>query len=312
MISISKQLYDAVIYKENNPDQSLTLIAEKFNVDRHSIAKYDSEYLKKNFKYKYDNKIYYIQPKEKEPVEYFIDHPDLSLAAVAKKFHCKTDTIKRRMVVMGYKYETRYKRKFNRNKFNQVTTPEEAYWLGFLLADGYINEDRGFIKIKLAIKDKEHLYKFANFMEEKDPMLIEETGGAYNKSNPCISIEFDSRQLINNLLKYNLHQAKSTKEQPYCFNDNELDSAYIRGMIDGDGHIEENFLKYVGSLESCLYIKNYLEKYIEYNQTAKYIYEYGTIYCFELHRNNIKEILKNIYPKNCIALDRKYKILWPC
>lgn len=83
-------------------------------------------------------------------------------------------------------------------------------------------------------------------------------------------------------------------------------------MIDGDGHIEENFLKYVGSLESCLYIKNYLEKYIEYNQTAKYIYEYGTIYCFELHRNNIKEILKNIYPKNCIALDRKYKILWPC
>lgn len=43
---------------------------------------------------------------------------------------------------MGYDNSRRYQRNFNRNAFDKIETEADAYWLGFILADGYINEDR--------------------------------------------------------------------------------------------------------------------------------------------------------------------------
>ena len=106
---------------------------------------------------------------------------------------------------MGYNDERRYERIFNRNAFNKIESEEDAYWLGFILADGYINEDRGFLKIKLGSVDKEHLFKFAQYMQEENPRIQEEVGGSYTKDNTCFSIEYDSSTLITNLTKYNLH-----------------------------------------------------------------------------------------------------------
>lgn len=53
------------------------------------------------------------------------------------------------------------KRKYilNQNFFDDIDTEEKAYWLGFLYADGYNNEKRKEVKIRLAIKDEEHLLK---------------------------------------------------------------------------------------------------------------------------------------------------------
>ena len=309
MKSISKNLYEALLYAKENPQLSKTSIAQKFNVDRHSIKESDLE----NYQFFDNEKYYWITEEEQQPVLYFLNHIDESLTAVAKKFHTKPSTIVRRMQAMGYCYETRYKRKFNRNAFSGQPNEEMAYWLGFLLADGYINEERGFLKIKLGIADKNHIIKFGNFIGETDieDKLQYEIGGAYNKNNSCVSTEFDSGKLINDLKKYNLFQNKSGKEVPYNFNDAQLQKAYVRGMIDGDGHIEKNRIKYVGSLQSCEYIKNYFGKFINYNQNSEYIYQYGNIFTFQLNRQEVTRIIENLYKDATIYLDRKYAIAVP-
>ena len=38
----------------------------------------------------------------------------------------------------------------NSNVFEKIDTEEKAYWLGFLYADGYINEEHNFITLVLA------------------------------------------------------------------------------------------------------------------------------------------------------------------
>lgn len=54
---------------------------------------------------------------------------------------------------MGYVY--------NKNAFATIETEEDAYWLGFILADGYVSgpDKPAYLQIKLGIKDYAHLQK---------------------------------------------------------------------------------------------------------------------------------------------------------
>lgn len=144
--------------------------------------------------------------------------------------------------------------------------------------------------------------------EENEHIIKYETGGAYTKDNLCASIEFHSKELITDLKQYKLFQKKSGKEQPIDMPNELLQLAYLRGMIDGDGHIENGYFKYVGSLQSCEYIKNKISKYYNFNPNNKYIYPKETIYSLEIRNKDINSVIKKIYNGN-IYLDRKYEIV---
>lgn len=307
---MSEKLYNACEYatKFNSDNLSLSAIADTFKVDRHSLSKHLQDYLK--FEYHYQNSYYYISNEEKIPVIAYLNNSTYTFSDIQKIYKIKSDTLKRRLSVMGYDNSRRYQRNFNRNAFDKIETEADAYWLGFILADGYINEDRQFLKIKLGKKDKNHLLKFANYMQEENPKLIEEFGGAITKDNLCVGIEYDSSTLIENLKKYKLCQAKSGKEIPIYFNDIELTKAYIRGIIDGDGCISPSVkgIKVLGSLATCEYIKDFFGKYYNYQPEKEYIHKYGVIYCFELkNKIALKVIKEELYQNATIYLDRKYK-----
>ena len=57
--------------------------------------------------------------------------------------------------------------KANYRIFENIDTPEKAYWLGFIAADGcvYVREKNATIRIAIKSSDKEHLEKFKKFME---------------------------------------------------------------------------------------------------------------------------------------------------
>ena len=92
------------------------------------------------------------------------------------------------------------------------------------------------------------------------------------------------------------------------YNEN-LVLAYLRGIIDGDGHIESGYFKLVGSKEVCQYVKEVFSQWYDFKSDKKYIYEYGTIYSFEIRSKNVNNILKRIYQDATIYLDRKYEIV---
>ena len=305
MKKISKSLYDACEYSKQHPQESVTSVSVLFGVDRHSITKHLQDY--KFYKFYKNEEYYFLTSEELAPVAYYLEHPNDSLSSIAKKYGTKSDTIKRRLSVIGETYERRMKRKFNRSIFHVLDTEEKAYWLGFILADGYINEDKNFLRIKLAQVDEKHLQKFCLFMEEPDNVIKYDTGGAYTKNNICSFVEFDSKELIQDLKLYNLYQGKSGNEQPINMPNEQMELAYLRGMIDGDGHVENGYFKYVGSLKSCQYIKNKFSKWYDFKNENKYIYKHGTIFSFEIRSKQVNEILKKIYNNATIYLDRKYQ-----
>lgn len=174
---------------------------------------------------------------------------------------------------------------YNKNAFNTIQTEEDAYWLGFLLADGYIGGgNKPFLQIKLGSVDKEHLIKFLKYLQYDNFDVIKETtGGAYSHDNICYVIKISCKQLSDNLKQYGLSGAKSGKEIPYIFDDPVLEKHYIRGIIDGDGWIRttQTGMGVCGSYETMAYIKDYIQRNI-IDVSSNNITTHGKIYKFEL------------------------------
>ena len=215
MKKIDKNIYETCDYISNHtPGLSITKASELFGACRKTVAKHLKDYV--NYTYFYNNSYYFISEEEKAPVLYFLENPEVSLEAAAREFGVKSNTIKRRMEVMGKEYSARVSRKYNRSIFKKLENIEQAYWLGFILADGYLNEDRGFLRIKLAIADENHLKKFGKFMQEEnlENAIKYDCGGAYTKDNQCAYIEFSSRELTQDLTKFGIFQNKSGQEKP--------------------------------------------------------------------------------------------------
>lgn len=308
MKKISINLYNACEYANENSQISKTKIGEMFEVDRHSISQHLKDYL--NYSILFNDEYYYLSEEELKPVLFWLDnHKRYSLREISKKFSVKPDTIKRRLEVLGENY-TAYRRKiFNQSAFKSIVNEGQAYWLGFILADGYLDIDRGCLRIKLAQKDENHLLKFINFMNGENIEIKHDIGGAYAHNNVCSYITFNSRLLTNDLFNQHIEQNKSGKEKPVKMPNLELTLAYIRGMIDGDGHVEDGYFKYVGSKESCEYVKNIFSQWYNFNPNNKYIYKHGKIFSFEVRSKQINKILHLIYDNATIYLDRKYKIV---
>ena len=60
----------------------------------------------------------------------------------------------------------------NHDSFNSIKTEEQAYWLGFMYADGYVSS--GYVGLSLAVRDSFHLEKFKSFLNSNHNINIYE------------------------------------------------------------------------------------------------------------------------------------------
>jgi len=141
-------------------------------------------------------------------------------------------------------------KEYNRHIFDTIDSAEKAYWLGFIIADGYLNIDRRMLRIKLGNKDKHHLEKFINFLGGDLTMLKSEIHNTTGNIQWYVSTY--SIEIKNALIKLNVEQSKSGKEHIPPI-DKIYYRDFIRGLWDGDGFIRENLngIGLVGSFE-CL------------------------------------------------------------
>ena len=128
---------------------------------------------------------------------------------------------------------------FDQNIFDTIDTEEKAYWLGFIYADGFIdsspldpdkNSNYEF-ELSLAIKDLEHLKKFAKFMGWEDRVVTDSYRCRFFVNN---------KHLWNVLNTYGCTPRKSlTLKFPKVetFVEPKLIRHFIRGYFDGDGCI---------------------------------------------------------------------------
>lgn len=313
----SQNILNAAKYTIDHPETSITQAAKMFGVDRNAVSKTIPE-IEYYTIFKDDGYCYGFDDNELEMINYYLEHPHIKYLELQRMFNstATSRTFKNWLDILGEEYQPHYKYSNNRDAFNSIETEEDAYWLGFITADGYINETNGWLNISLGEIDIEHLKKFLRYMnctEEEIPQMIKQhCGGAYTRDNITYSIIICGRQLVNNLKQYGLFQGKSGKEIPYKCKTTELEIAYIRGLLDGDGYIRstEYGIGLVGSQEILEYVRNFFIEQLNWqNASEKYIHPHGTIYKFAVGGKNIsKDILHLLYDNSNIYLDRKYNL----
>lgn len=135
--------------------------------------------------------------------------------------------------------QKRFARKYhlNENYFDIIDTPNKAYCLGFLAADGCNFTKKSTISMSLEEDDKEILEKMRTEMGNEHPLEYLDYSNkhdfGYTYKNQYRMLIF-STHMCNSLCKVGIVPAKS-----YClefpeFLDDDLLPHYIRGIMDGD------------------------------------------------------------------------------
>lgn len=148
---------------------------------------------------------------------------------------------------------------WNRNIFHTISTPEQAYWLGFILADGCLhlvnkNNFNGHFSIDIGAEDKDHLYKFASFIEA-DQDIIQTTVHSIT-GNELVHVQLCCADTQKDLYNLGIQPRKSGKEK---WIDTPFPADFIRGVYDGDGYIRENLhsIGLVGSYDLLFAIQQH-------------------------------------------------------
>ncbi|NJO59681.1 MAG: hypothetical protein HC836_15660 [Richelia sp. RM2_1_2] len=155
------------------------------------------------------------------------------------------------------------KYKLKENYFGKIDTEAKAYILGFLFADGYVNEKYGQISVTLHEKDCELLNYMVREMYETDRPLKHYKG--YLRLVVC------SNKMVSDLIKLGCTQRKTfTLKFPQI--EEEFISHFMRGYFDGDGSItvgKDNTLNLsiVGTIEFLSVYQDRLKDVCQLNVT---------------------------------------------
>lgn len=197
---------------------------------------------------------------------------------------------------------------WNRDIFKNIDTPEKAYWLGFILADGclHITNEKfvGHFSIDIGGEDKEHLYKFADFVEAQQD-IVQFTIHPQTKKT-LAHIQLCCSETHKRLYELGIKPRKSGKEE---WIDTPFPADFIRGCYDGDGYIKKDLssIGLVGSYNLLKDIQQHFLKVLEIE--PKTIGEHGIIYRIEYTSKKDKQKIANyLWYDGCISLDRKQEL----
>lgn len=124
------------------------------------------------------------------------------------------------------------KHKFDRHYFKQIDTPDKAYILGLLYADGWNVMSPPSFRVGIALKSED------GYLLDKIAEKIGYTNGTYYRENIDMTyLVVSKRQISEQLYRFGLFPRKSLiLEYPYWLEDS-LQSNFVRGYFDGDGSV---------------------------------------------------------------------------
>ena len=234
---------------------------------------------------------------------------------LAKEYGCSNDSILKVLKNSGIEIRatTDYHPK-NSLAFSDTNCEKAAYYLGWLITDGYITKSPGKtdrVGIELSAKDvcileglKEYVGNSSKIhrRERKDSR----TGNIYS----ICSYSFTSLEIVKRLKEFGLRPNKSLKETvPEVFKNNRH---FWRGVIEGDGHIRTGNGNYgltlCGSKELCECFMSYCKTICpEYSPSLKQVK--GDLYTVNLYsKKSTATVLRNLYGDATVTLPRKYAV----
>ena len=205
---------------------------------------------------------------------------------------------------------------FLNEKYFSNITRQTSYYAGFIMADGNITQDRKYLNISLAQKDRSFLESFVNDIEATYSIKDGDSHGY-----PISSIHFTSQQLCNDLkVNFNIVPNKSLIATPPNLNKTEFIDCFIMGLIDGDGSIglqkRKNkqsgfYISLVGTKDICKFVKNRFEEIL--NKSTSNLFQRDrskNFYSYRISDNNARVIFRFYYESytNISKLNRKWSL----
>lgn len=169
-------------------------------------------------------------------------HPMSSVSSVIKRFNLTT-------------YRREYINPINHSFFDMIDTEYKAYFLGFLIADGTISNDKGSIGRMGFLIQEEDRYILDTLKD-----CINSTNSVYIRKNlqgaKCrksqASLRWTSKHMLNTLMnEYNILPNKTMNINfifPIEKIPRSLLGAFVRGFIDGDGSFESHLSIFTPSI----------------------------------------------------------------
>lgn len=191
--------------------------------------------------------------------------------------------------------------------FDEITNAAQAYWLGFITADGNASRDGRTLQINLSLVDADHLDKFT-------PFVGKEVQRKPNYEYPTCFISVSDKHMWQSLVKKGVVPNKTVFDQSVIFSfvpDN-LKSHFIRGLFDGDGCVWRSesgrnpYFAISGEQNLLLVIKKYMCENLHLSDVKIYRGEnYG-----KLKWNGRKQlrVIHNFIYSDGVFLERKKKI----
>lgn len=185
-------------------------------------------------------------------------------------------------------------------------SPEVAYWIGFLLADGNVHHDKrtgraGRISLALSPIDEAHVLRFGTFINYV---------GAIERRPTYTRIAFTSRRIAADLASYGVVPKKSliASVDPRLAEDRD----FWRGMVDGDGSValgSDGYARLMlcGTEAVCEAFRRYITSRIATRSRVRKL-EGRQVWAIEVHGNGAAVIVRLLYDGAAVALPRKASI----
>lgn len=256
-------------------------------------------------------------------VESFSKHG--SLDGVYRDIGINQKRVRQALEKRGISPNPRQKFFINKQFFNKIDTPEKAYFMGFLVTDGYLLLNKfgyGAVAIKLQKRDSHILREFSS--------LILDSGDAddFVSSYQNYSVlHIQGNHFFDQLCNLGLSMRKTwtIKVNDKMHADGLFENAFVLGLIDGDGSIvkrtvkkpnksgglvcENYYFSFVGNKFVCDYLCSFLDKKgISFRRTEKLLESGNILYRVEVSRVcDVTKLGYILYSSCPIFLTRKYK-----
>lgn len=233
-----------------------------------------------------------------------------SIASIRKYFKAQFKTITNVLSSRGIKIRKR-KTDLTIDYFKSIDSPEKAYWLGYIAADGCVH--RHGWKVSIGSKDADILPKFQKAIGASSPVRYRETfDRRTQKTYGAYSIQICSKQFADFIRAQGIDENKSKNFQFPTHLPRDLWVHFIRGMFDGDGGLMvrkySTKINIVSTLSGAVFLRDFVKKELGFSvQKLRSVEEQG-IHYFEMTKDSVK-FLEWIYgcSEEYMRLDRKYE-----
>lgn len=231
---------------------------------------------------------------------------------ISKIFGINPDSLSLLCRQYGINKDNRRKYTVDENYFENITTPEQVYWLGFLDADGYIYRNK--ITLTLQKQDEQTIQHLLDSIQS-NKQIQHKTVCLDGKYFSQSYVSIDSIKMVKDLEKYGCVPRKSLVLLPPSCLALELIPYWILGYMDGDGCVsvfldkrtntQRLKISFTGTYEVLIFIKQY------FNTSANIVQEHrctNNTYCFSITETKAIEFLHMVYSNKRIyqiSLSRK-------